>query len=283
MVAQATIRSSSSSDNDIGVRLFADWREQVTEVQENHRDEFVVQLPLRHGSVRIECDGGVLFDGDVRPGLMRVLAPGERVRVVRRSAAEGVALTIPGPVFRRIADEQGFTPAVGGLSLVAPAAEADPRVERLGWLLGSAPEIDSEQRPLFVEGVTLALLAVALSGRRAEPDGPAGCLTDAQLASCRAYAESRIGSRLDLASWAQVVGMTPGEFTRRFRCTTQASPYAWFLDRRIEAAKLLLSRADTTLATVALDVGFSSQSHFTEVFRRRVGLSPGRWRKAVLS
>ena len=274
--------SPPAPNSGIGLKLFVDRRKQLTAVQENSGDAFIVQVPLRHGSVRIECEGGLLFDGDVRPGLMRVLAPGERVRLVRRSAAEGAALTIPAPLFRRIAEEQGFT-STGGLSLVDPVIEADPRIERLGWLLGSAADVDPQQRALFVEGVTLAILAIAFGRRRGIPEMPPEGLTDAQMTACREYARSRISERLDLGSWARAIGMTPSEFTRRFRRRTNASPYACFLQWRIDHAKLLLAHPGATLAGVALDVGFSSQSHFSETFRRHVGLSPGRWRREALS
>ena len=40
-----------------------------------------------------------------------------------------------------------------------------------------------------------------------------------------------------------------------------------------------MANSDMALVDIALDVGFCSQSHFTEAFRRIVGLSPGQWRR----
>ena len=48
---------------------------------------------------------------------------------------------------------------------------------------------------------------------------------------------------------------------------------------RIEAAKAMLRRREAPLSSIALACGFADQSHFTRVFTRRVGLSPGAWRK----
>jgi AraC-like DNA-binding protein len=39
-----------------------------------------------------------------------------------------------------------------------------------------------------------------------------------------------------------------------------------------------LLQAEIPLVEVAFDAGFCSQSHFTEAFKQRVGMSPGRWR-----
>ena len=39
-------------------------------------------------------------------------------------------------------------------------------MERLGWLPSAVSEIDPVQRPLSVQGLTLALLAIALGRRR---------------------------------------------------------------------------------------------------------------------
>jgi AraC family transcriptional regulator len=50
-------------------------------------------------------------------------------------------------------------------------------------------------------------------------------------------------------------------------------------DVRIEAASTLLSRKTLTVAEVALQAGFADQSHFTRVFRRVTGLTPGAWRR----
>jgi AraC family transcriptional regulator len=42
----------------------------------------------------------------------------------------------------------------------------------------------------------------------------------------------------------------------------------------------LRHQPERSLADVASGCGFSSQSHFSEVFRRRLGTTPARWRSA---
>jgi len=49
------------------------------------------------------------------------------------------------------------------------------------------------------------------------------------------------------------------------------------LSRRIQRAELLLG-GPLSLSEIALTVGFASQSHFTETFRRRTGRTPSKAR-----
>jgi AraC-like DNA-binding protein len=50
---------------------------------------------------------------------------------------------------------------------------------------------------------------------------------------------------------------------------------------RFTVAKELLRQPDVQLSSVAWSVGFDDQSHFTRMFRRVGGLTPGQMRKAA--
>ena len=206
--------------------------------------------------------------------------------MTRRSPGRGAVITIPGRRFRQIVEGAGYVRRPDGLSFVDPVLESKPQIQHLCSSLLSASEIEPRHRSLFVErGVALALLSVAFGSGRAQAfasDARADRLTDGQFARCVDFADSRISDRLDIASWAAALDMSTSEFGRRFYRTTQATPYGWFLNWRIDRAKQLLT-GDVSLAEVALEVGFCSQSHFTEAFRQRVGVSPGRWRRSLLS
>jgi len=180
-------------------------------------------------------------------------------------------------------NEFEYCPRPTSLAYIEPILRPNQHIERLAFVLGSTPKIDPNLRVLFLEGVTQALLAIVLSPQEhAGANPPArGALSDEQFARCIDYADANIADRIDLTCWAAELGMAPGEFTRRFRCRMQTSPYAWLLNWRVDRAKHLLAREGLSLADVALTVGFSSQSHFTDAFRRRVGLPPGRWRSQV--
>jgi len=50
---------------------------------------------------------------------------------------------------------------------------------------------------------------------------------------------------------------------------------------RLEWAAEELARDDARLADVALRAGFADQSHFTRLFRRHTGVTPGHYRELV--
>ena len=51
------------------------------------------------------------------------------------------------------------------------------------------------------------------------------------------------------------------------------------MQARIEGARTLLAKTTTPLAEVAGICGFADQSHFSRVFARAMGTSPGAWRR----
>ena len=71
----------------------------------------------------------------------------------------------------------------------------------------------------------------------------------------------------------------PTNFSRAFRQSTGVSPHQWLLKRRADQTKSLLRDRTLPLSDVALSCGFADQSHFTRVFARLAGISPGAWRR----
>ena len=272
---------SVEKSSRIELNLYRD--DTVSEVisQENTEDRYILSAPLCRGNVKLKCEGGVIHDGDVRPGLLRLLSPGERVQITRRSRLAALTVSFPGAEFRATLAANNYKRQSIGFSLVDPILKPNCHVEALCKMLGSSNELEDGQRQLFIDGLSHSLLALLLDAPglgNGESSHTKGGMTDAQLANCMDYAEACLGHKLDLTAWAGVLDMSANEFARRFQQKTRVAPYAWFMSRRIERAKEMLLRTDLPTVDVALDVGFCSQSHFTEAFRRRVGQSPARWR-----
>ena len=68
-------------------------------------------------------------------------------------------------------------------------------------------------------------------------------------------------------------------FASLFRKATGLRPHDYVVRRRVEQAQVLLSESPTPIVDIALNVGFQSQSHFTTVFKRVLGITPHRWRQ----
>ena len=51
------------------------------------------------------------------------------------------------------------------------------------------------------------------------------------------------------------------------------------LTSRVNEARRRLRETNESIVAIALDLGFSSQSHFAQVFRREAGMSPSDYRR----
>jgi AraC family transcriptional regulator len=131
--------------------------------------------------------------------------------------------------------------------------------------------------PLAVEGLILELLA-AVSRSRSEslPNGMAPWLSDAR---DRLHAD--VAARASLAELAAGVGVHPVTLARAFRRTFGCTIGEYLRRLRIERAAEQLATGTQPLAEIALAAGFADQSHFSNVFRRRVGMSPSAYRREV--
>ena len=61
--------------------------------------------------------------------------------------------------------------------------------------------------------------------------------------------------------------------------STGTTPHQYMMRQRVERAQELLGGSPMALAEVAINVGFDTQNHFTNVFRRLVGVTPKRYRE----
>lgn len=89
----------------------------------------------------------------------------------------------------------------------------------------------------------------------------------------------RLSEPLHVPELARMCRLSPTYFVRAFANTVGMAPYAWFMDRRVAQAQILLADSELPLAQIALDCGFSDQAHFTKAFGKTTGTTPARWRK----
>ena len=81
---------------------------------------------------------------------------------------------------------------------------------------------------------------------------------------------------------ALAVGCSKFHLARVFRRQTNCTLHQWILRLRLEAAWVALHGGRSAdLTDLALELGFSSHSHFTKAFRERYGMPPSRVRDSV--
>jgi AraC family transcriptional regulator len=91
--------------------------------------------------------------------------------------------------------------------------------------------------------------------------------------------EAHLDGQVALAELAAACEHSVRHFARCFRQSTGQSPHRWLIGRRLDKAQSLLEHSAPSLHDVASACGFASQSHFTRVFTRAMGVSPGVWRR----
>jgi transcriptional regulator GlxA family with amidase domain len=68
-------------------------------------------------------------------------------------------------------------------------------------------------------------------------------------------------------------------FIRRFRAATGYSPMEYVQTLRIEEAKHLLETTRTPIEMIAVEAGYEDPNFFRRLFKRRVGITPARYRQ----
>jgi AraC family transcriptional regulator len=102
-----------------------------------------------------------------------------------------------------------------------------------------------------------------------------GGLAGGALKRVRTYIDDHIGERISLDELAREAGVSRFHFARQFRLSTGESPMGYVRRVRVERSKSILQGRNSSIAEVAARLGFSDQSHFTRIFGRLVGVSPG--------
>jgi transcriptional regulator GlxA family with amidase domain len=95
------------------------------------------------------------------------------------------------------------------------------------------------------------------------------------------FVNDNLDSKLKWDEIATAVGLDPFTFGRGFKRATGITPRQYIIRCRLRRAMRLLARDEVALADIAIEVGFSCQSHLTNQFRKHLGTTPGAFRGAA--
>jgi AraC-like DNA-binding protein len=161
---------------------------------------------------------------------------------------------------------------------------SDPTIWRYAQLIAEECERPGELSEPYGESLSLALfLALVRLNGDAVRDTYQSRLAPWQLRRVTDFMRDNLAETLQLAQLAAISGLSPSHFGRAFKGSTGLPPHRWHLNMRIEQARGMLADAGATLADVACATGFADQSHFTRVFSKIVGTSPGAWRRSQVA
>jgi AraC family transcriptional regulator len=126
---------------------------------------------------------------------------------------------------------------------------------------------------LIVEGLVYELLVDISIPDRKEKNIP--CKIKRIIEIMHDHYQEPIG----LAWLASSIDIQPEHLARKFKKTTGTTVGEYLRKIRVEKACSLLKNTRDDILSVALDCGFSDQSHFTQVFVKITGITPARYRK----
>jgi AraC family transcriptional regulator len=83
--------------------------------------------------------------------------------------------------------------------------------------------------------------------------------------------------KVRLSDISQAVGVSPSHLAATFKKAERTTIHQYLVHLRLRRATSLLAGCDD-LTMLALNLGFASQSHFSNSFRRWAGCTPGTYR-----
>lgn len=168
----------------------------------------------------------------------------------------------------------------GGASLAfrRQRLRIDPRAQALVALLRHGLERGAAE-PLEAETLALTLLRRAVGERTAHAAG-ASAGRQKLVDRTKLVLGSDPARRWTLGEIAAEVGVSPVYLTQVFRQVEAMPLYRYQLHLRLASALDLLGDYDD-LATLGVDLGFSSHSHFSAAFRQAYGRTPAEFQRSV--
>jgi transcriptional regulator GlxA family with amidase domain len=104
---------------------------------------------------------------------------------------------------------------------------------------------------------------------------------DRQILTAQRWLERNFSNDVKLEVVAADIGMSPRNFSRRFKQATGDTPSLYLQRVRMEAARDLLRNTALSVAEVAYRVGYADLSYFSKVFKRYEGCLPHVFREEV--
>lgn len=163
----------------------------------------------------------------------------------------------------------------GPLAIATVVGRGD-EMARLAWRLFEEFRLERTAGSLAVEGLVLELLASAQ--RRREPRERSH---PAWLGRVVERLHASLDHQVGLDELAREVGVHPVHIARTFRRAYGETIGEHLRKLRVELVARRLGDTDTPLVDLALEAGFTDQSHLTRVFKRLTGTTPAAMRRTL--
>jgi AraC family transcriptional regulator len=210
-------------------------------------------------------------------------ADNEEQTMVSRTdtGAKAFILAIPPAHLQSIAASEGLTPSS---ELQARPFFHDAIIRALLARLVTDPSGCSITRGLDAEIAARALvlrLVQITQGGTPEWHADSGVFDSRTMGHITDYIDAHLQHYVPLAELALLCKTSSSHFAKKFRHSAGLSLQRFVNRRRLRASMALMRTGSTPLSQIALDLGFSSQSHFTRLFSDMTGFTPASFRRQI--
>lgn len=232
---------------------------------------------------------------DFLPGESLVVPPGHRVHIDfpkarRMQPTTCITLEIDRDKVQRIVDRINDTAPRAAAS--GPWAYDDayvhfentPAIEQVLQTLVSLFTEDHPYKDALIDlNASQLILRMLQSEARAVLMGHSEEYADTHgLAAAVQYVHRHLDRHISVEELAETACMSKSTFYRYFRNEFGVTPLQYVNHRRVERAKELLHDAQRTVTDVSYALGFSSVSHFIEMFKKHTGQTPKTYQQHVV-
>lgn len=239
----------------------------------NRTPERIVQrfeLELYH------TDSGICFvDGTaypVRRGMLLCAQPGQ-VRCSRLHIRSSYIWVVPDP------DTEAVLRTLPLCTYLDEPEAVEYLLRRFTRLhsatLGTAPE---PERMVGINALFLEILQSILQQCRG---AQRRAVTNRLVREAYKYMDKHFCESCTLAQIADNVHVSANHLHTVFLQSEGKTPREYVTQKRIERAKTLILMGECSMAQIALETGFCSQSHFTAAFKKSTGQTPARYRNQI--
>jgi len=197
------------------------------------------------------------------------------------TVAEAFILAIPPAHLQSVAASEGLTPSS---ELQARPVFHDAIIQALLTRLVTDSSGRSITRGLDAEiaARTLVLRLVQITqGGTPEWQADSSVFDSRSMGQITDYVDAHLQHYVPLSELALLCKTSPSHFAKKFRQSAGLSLQRFVNRRRLRASMALLETGSTPLSQIALDLGFSSQSHFTRLFSDLTGFTPASFRRQI--
>ena len=154
--------------------------------------------------------------------------------------------------------------------------QPDPVLSALAAALIASLHTNASLQPSFADGMSQSLAAHLLEHyAQADPrQRPSAVLSRRDLDRIAGLVQADLQRRWSVREMADIVGLSAFHFCRCFKAASGQSPHAFVTRLRMEEALRLVRSSARHFFDIALDTGFSTAAHFSQVFRRHWGVTP---------